>query len=167
MSDQAEQARGAVPVQYHQFRISDEAGPAGPDLPGSRTGLVEVEDGIVAVLTGIHTGEVDVTVARHFDAPEPDGGDWQEIVEVSLHSASGELMVRGLMSDLEEELPTLAFNGPGDYRLRIHARGRDTAIDEAPEEITEWYLLQVWPAPAQNTAVLRRTDRYGASVRAG
>ncbi|MEU8470568.1 hypothetical protein AB0F30_22160, partial [Streptomyces sp. NPDC029006] len=38
-------------------------------------------------------------------------------------------------------------DGPGDYRLRIHARGRDTAIDLAPDDVTEWYLIQVWPAP--------------------
>jgi MFS family permease len=44
--------------------------------------------------------------------------------EISAHSASGELMVRGIMDDLDDELPVLSFNGPGDYRLRIHARGR-------------------------------------------
>ncbi|MEU6557870.1 hypothetical protein ABZ915_47935 [Streptomyces sp. NPDC046915] len=83
-----------------------------------------------------------------------------------LHSASGELMVRGLMADLDEELPELSFDGPGDYRLRVHARGRDTAIDLAPDDITEWYLIQVWPAPAREATVLRQTDSYGASVRA-
>lgn len=74
-------------------------------------------------------------------------------------------MVRGL-DDLDEELPVVSFNGPGDYRLRIHARGRDTTIDLAPDEITEWYLIQAWPAPAQDATVLRQTDSYGASVRA-
>ncbi|MGW2748702.1 hypothetical protein [Streptomyces sp. NPDC001450] len=69
------------------------------------------------------------------------------------------------MSDLDEELPALSFNGPDDYRLRIHARSRDTAIDLAPDEITEWYLIQVWPAPARGVVVLRQTDGYGASVR--
>lgn len=32
---------------------------------------------------------------------------------------------------MDEELSALSFNGPGDYRLRIHARGRDTATDLA------------------------------------
>jgi hypothetical protein len=70
------------------------------------------------------------------------------------------------MDDLDEELPVLSFHGPGDYRLPIHARGRDTAIDLAPEQITEWYLIQAWPAPAHKARVLRQTDSYGASVRA-
>ncbi len=52
------------------------------------------------------------------------------------------------------------------HRLRVHARGRDTAIDLAPDEVTEWYLIQVWPAPVEDAVVLRHTDSYGASVRA-
>ncbi|MFC9282240.1 hypothetical protein [Streptomyces collinus] len=167
MSDEAEHGRGLVPVQYHQFQISDEDGPAGPDLPRGHNGLLEVQDGIATVHTGIHTGHVDVTLTLHTSAPHPGDGPWDEIVEVSLHSVSGELMVRGLMDDLDEELPVLSFDGPGDYRLRIHARGRDTAIDLAPDDVTEWYLIQVWPAPPQSAAVLRQTDGYGASVRTG
>ncbi|MFE1198722.1 hypothetical protein ACFW6E_39275 [Streptomyces olivaceoviridis] len=70
------------------------------------------------------------------------------------------------MDNLDEELPVLSFGGPGDYRPRVHARGRDTAIGLAPGEVTEWYLVQVWPAPARDVAVPRQTDTYGASVRA-
>ncbi|TVZ90495.1 hypothetical protein [Streptomyces sp. BK340] len=165
MSDQAEQGRGLVPVQYHQFQINDEDGPAGPDLPRQHNGLIEIQDGIATVHTGIHTGDVDVTVTLHTNAPQAGDAEWDEIVEVSLHSVSGDLVVRGLMDDLDEELPVLSFNGPGDYRLRIHARGRDTAIDLAPDNVTEWYLIQVWPAPPQPASVLRQTDSYGATVR--
>ncbi|WP_432033699.1 hypothetical protein [Streptomyces antibioticus] len=165
MSDEVERGSGPVPVQYHQFNISDEDGPTGPDLDRGHNGLVQVTDGVVIVLTGIHTGDVDVSVTLHEAEPAPDIGDWQEIVEISAHSASGDLMVRGLMDDLDEELPVLSFTGPGDYRLRIHARGRDTAIDLAPDEVTEWYLIQAWPAPAGAVTVLRQSDGYGASVR--
>ncbi|MEV7817522.1 hypothetical protein AB0P05_43865 [Streptomyces flaveolus] len=161
MTEQAEQGRQLVPVQYHQFQISDEDGPTGPDLPREHNSLIEVQDGIAT----IHTGDIDVTVTCHTQAPQPGDEVWEEIVEVSLHSVSGELMVRGLMDDLDEELPVLSFAGPGDYRLRIHARGRDTAIDLAPDEVTEWYLIQVWPALPQDVAVIRQTDTYGASVR--
>ncbi|MET8102882.1 hypothetical protein ABZV29_41755 [Streptomyces sp. NPDC005236] len=116
-------------------------------------------------MTGIHTGDVDVTVTVHETEPAVDRGQWQDIVEISAHSTSGELMVRGTMDDLDEELPVLSCRGPGDYRLRVHARGRDTAVDLAPDEVTEWYLIQAWPAPAQKVAVIRQTDGYGASVR--
>lgn len=75
-------------------------------------------------------------------------------------------MVRAIVADLDEELPVLSFNGPGHYRLRVHARGRNTAVDLSPDESTEWYLIQAWPAAAREARVLRQTDRYGASVRA-
>jgi hypothetical protein len=165
MSDEVEQGNGLVPVQYHQFEISDEDGPAATDLEREHNGLVRVADGAITVMTGIHTGDVDLTVTLHAAQPTPDSGAWQEIVEISAHSASGELMVRAIMDDLDEELPALSFNGPGDYRLRIHARGRDTAVDLAPDEVTEWYLIQAWPAPAQEVTVLRQSDAYGATVR--
>ncbi|MFH0180901.1 hypothetical protein ACIA6D_41700 [Streptomyces cacaoi] len=167
MSESMERAGGLVPVQYHQFNISDEDGPTGPDLEPEHNGLVQVTDGVTTVLTGIHTGNVDVTVTRHASEPAPHDGDWHECVEISAYSPSGNLMVRGLMDDLDEELPVLSFDGPGDYRLRIHARGRDTAVDLAPEEVTEWYLIQAWPAPAGPATVLSRRDAYGASVRGG
>ncbi|MFD0312679.1 hypothetical protein [Streptomyces flavalbus] len=148
MSHEIRRGNGLVPVQYHQFIISDDAGPTGPDLPPQHNGLVQVTDGVTVVHTGIHTGDVDVTVTLHDTEPPPDTGDWQEIVEIPAHSPSGDLMVRGLMDDLDEELPVLSSSGPGEYRLRIHARGRDTTVDLAPDEITEWYLIQAWSAPA-------------------
>lgn len=165
MSDTLETGNGLVPVQRHQFDIGDEGGPTGDDLDRGHNGLVRVTDGAITVMTGIHTGDVDVTVTLHNTGPAPDPCDWQETVEISAHSASGELMVRGIMDDMDEELPALSFNGPGSYRLRIHARGRDTAIDQAPDEVTEWYLIQAWPAPTHEVTVLRQSDTYGASVR--
>ena len=166
MSTEVVRGAGSVPVHYHQFDIGDEGGSAGPDLAREHNGLMRVADGVITVVTGIHTGEVAVTVALSHSEPSPDPGDWQEIVEISAHSASGGLMVRGIMADLDEDLPVLSFNGPGDYRLRVHARGRDTAVDLAPDEITEWYLIQVWPGSAQEATVLRQRDAYGATVRA-
>jgi hypothetical protein len=165
MGELGQQRSGRVPVEYHQFDISDEDGATGPDLDRAHNGLVRTADGVTIVNTGIHTGEADVTVSLHEREPAPDEGDWQDVVEISTHSASGELMVRDMMADLEEELPVLSFNGPGDYRLRVHARGRDTAIDLAPDEVTEWYLIQAWPAPPREATALRLTDSYGATVR--
>ncbi|MEV4342725.1 hypothetical protein [Streptomyces sp. NPDC049590] len=71
-----------------------------------------------------------------------------------------------LMTDLDEDLPSLVAAGPGSYRLRVHARGRDLAVDLVPDTITEHYLLQCWPAPPAPPSVLRTTDTYGAQVRA-
>ncbi|MEW2424035.1 hypothetical protein AB0911_26160 [Streptomyces nigra] len=157
MSEEVERASALVPVQYHQFDISDEDTPTGPDLDRRHNGLVRVIDGVIVVVTGIHTGNVDVTVTLHLTEPALTSDRWQEIVEISARSLAGELMIRGVLDDLHEELPILSFQGPGEYRLRIHARGRDTAVDCAPNEVTEWYLIQAWPSPAREATVLRQT----------
>ncbi|GAB2745612.1 hypothetical protein GCM10027072_47250 [Streptomyces bullii] len=68
-------------------------------------------------------------------APVRHGGDRQEAARVSAHSASRELLVRGIMDDLDGELPVLTCNGPGDYRLQIHAAA-GTPLDLAPDEVT-------------------------------
>ncbi|MFG2629816.1 hypothetical protein [Streptomyces sp. NPDC048473] len=42
----------------------------------------------------------------------------------------------------------LAHAGPCEYRLRLHARGRDInpdGVQDEDEPIAEHYLLQVWP----------------------
>jgi hypothetical protein len=80
-------------------------------------------------------------------------------------SAAREAGVVSGNHDLDEELPVLSFQGPGDYRLRIHARGRDTAVDLAHDQVMEWYLIQAWPARPNEVKVVRQTDHYGASVR--
>lgn len=48
---------------------------------------------------------------------------------------------------------------PGDYRLRVHARGRDDADED------EGYELAVWQAPAAPEIVHKRTDRLGHRLR--
>ncbi|MFM9589947.1 hypothetical protein ACKI1J_14500 [Streptomyces scabiei] len=135
------------------------------DLDASHNGLVSAIDGAVEVSTGIHTGNVQVTVELHALRPEPAAG-WEEIAEISWRSPSGEALVAPLMDD-PVDLPSLASQGPGSYRLRVHARGRDTAVDHTlVDEVVESYLLQSWPAPHQNALLVQATDAYGAQARA-
>ena len=53
----------------------------------------------------------------------------------------------GLGSDGPENVPVLSPEGLGHYRIRIHARGRDTAVDMTTDEPVEHYLVQSWSAP--------------------
>ncbi|QNP68173.1 hypothetical protein IAG44_00950 [Streptomyces roseirectus] len=146
-----ERRSGSVPVQYHQFDIKDEAGPVGPELGWGEAGFVVVMDGVIVVVTGVHTGSVEVEVALYEAEPGVGDGVWEEVVEISACSVSGDLQVRGMMDDLDEELPVLAFRGAGEYRLRVHARGREDGGD-----LDEGYLVQVWPAPVRAVAVPRQ-----------
>lgn len=154
-----------VVAQYHLFRVVDPEGSVADDLDASRTGLVSAAGGAIEVITGIHTGNVQVTVEPHAEQPEAAPG-WEEIVEISCHSPSGRLSVTPLM-DGPADLPSLASRGPGDYRLRVHARGRDRAVDQSMvDEVVEAYLIQCWPAPHQDARLVKASDAYGAQVRA-
>lgn len=168
VSDPVRRAAGPVYASYHQFFIGEEEeADLGPAVEDSHNGLVAVlpAPGRAVVHAGIHTGDVHVTVTVHRAAPAPDPGPWEEIAEVSLRSPDGDLRVRGFFADLPEDLPALSGGGPGDYRVRVHARGRDTAPDDAPEEITEWYLVQAWPAEPAPPLLLASCDRCGSALR--
>ncbi|WP_409097281.1 hypothetical protein [Streptomyces scabiei] len=135
------------------------------DLDSSHNGLVSAVDGAIEVSTGIHTGDVRVTVELHAAKPEP-AADWEEIAEISWRSPSGEALVAPPMDD-PVDLPSLASRGPGHYRLRVHARGRDKAVDHTVvDEVVESYLLQSWPAAHQDALLVRATDAYGIHLRA-
>lgn len=51
--------------------------------------------------------------------------------------------------------------GPGDYRLRIHAKGRDTDYDAARLDAVEDYLILGWPECPSPPAALRTTSHTG------
>jgi hypothetical protein len=87
MSDEAARGNAHVPVHYHQFDISDEDGPTRPDLERGHNALVRV----TIVITGIHTGDVDVTVTLHKTEPAPDNGNWQRSWKSPHTPQSGDL----------------------------------------------------------------------------
>ncbi|MET8860885.1 hypothetical protein [Streptomyces sp. NPDC004579] len=134
------------------------------DLDATHNGLVSAAGGVIEVATGIHTGNVRVTVETHSQRPDPAPG-WEEIAEMPCHSPSGELLVKPMMDD-PADLPSLASQGPGRYRLRVHALGRDTAVDQSTDDVVESYLIQSWPAAHQDALLVHATDAYGAEVRA-
>ncbi|MET7997965.1 hypothetical protein ABZU76_44485 [Amycolatopsis sp. NPDC005232] len=118
------------------------------------------------VLTGIHTGSVTVTVQALDTAPdsvELDG--WDEVAEVSVDSEYGELIVAGMGED-PPDFPELAHSGPGSYRLRVHARGRDIAPHLNVWDPVEDYRISVWPAPESPDAVYKQSDKRGQEYRA-
>ncbi|MEU3961887.1 hypothetical protein AB0F42_19015 [Streptomyces buecherae] len=157
---------GRIRVDHNQYLIYDATGPVTTDERDTTAdGLTTLRDGQLAIQTGIHSGDIHATIQPHTHQPEPAPGDWDEIIEISLHSPSGELLLGATMHDLDEELASLATSGPGPYRLRIHARGRDTAVDLTPDDITEHYTIQAWPAQPTPPTTLKTTDNYGTQQR--
>ncbi len=174
---------GTVPVDYHQFYIGDVMEAPFPWADTSGNGLVGVSPHSLYINTGIAAGPVGVDVHVLASAPtDLDAGDWEDIVEASIEVPSGDLGFAALGMDVDDEFPVLSPAGPGTYRIRVHARGRDANYDGVvmteeyeneddqmmpPDPIIERYLFQVWPAPVKDIIVLRlesERGKYDASL---
>ncbi|WP_172384250.1 hypothetical protein [Streptomyces sp. MNP-20] len=125
-------------------------------------GLVAVMATGALIVTGIHTGVVRVqaiSVATPPPAPDEEDQSWEEIIEVTVLAPRAELRVDSLLDGVIDDLPLLSAHGPGPYRLRVHARGRDLARDKACHDPTEDYLLLSWPAGiTTGTVILRASE---------
>src|SRR5947209_4852588 len=92
-------------------------------------GLIAVQPGAAVVFTGIHTGVVTAWVDPRSEPPaEVDMTGWHEVVEVSMQAPTGRVAVASPEAE-PPDLPSLTTAGPGSYRVRVHARGRDTEVD--------------------------------------
>lgn len=147
---------GAVQVSGHRFALLEDGDI--PDVGFSGNGLVAVVAGGAVIRTGVETGNVRV-VLQVSDSPPPEVAEgWDEVVEVSWRAAAGGASVVGARP-VEPQLRRVTPPWPGEYRLRVHARGRDD------EDGTESYELVVWEAPAAPEIVHARTDRLGHRLR--
>jgi hypothetical protein len=167
VSQPARTATAQMETSYHQFIIEDwnSEGFTDPRVAASN-GLVGAELGRAVVLVGISVGPVNVTVELFEEPAESvDLTDWDDIVDISLRSRNGHLVARGIESNPPQELPELSHAGPGTYRLRVHARGRDTAVDLATFDPVEDYKVSIWPAPVAPELVHKQSDNYGAGIR--
>jgi hypothetical protein len=165
MSQPVESGEGVVHAEYHTFLLSD-VGAFRCEPPADTNGLVAIAPGIAFVRTGIHTGKVRIRGEVHREAPALDLDSWEEVVEVSLEATTeGRVIASGLGSDGPRDVPVLTPEGLGHYRIRVHARGRDIAVDMTADEPFEHYLVQSWPAPPTPEVVYKHTDAYGATRR--
>ncbi|UBU12472.1 Lsr2 family protein [Nonomuraea gerenzanensis] len=147
-------ARAVVYVSYHRLIVQEQGDAIEPSHVPNR--LTASAPGAAVILTGLHTGVVDVTV-RLTDTPPtgPGGEGWDEVEEVELVSFTGEMRLTGFGMNLPEELPVLTAHGPGRYGMRVHARGRGVAESGVPGVPAEFYLVTVWPVDVGPQAYAR------------
>ncbi|MEV4808902.1 DUF6461 domain-containing protein [Micromonospora avicenniae] len=150
---------GSVRVSRHRFGLIEGSFPDTAGFAGN--GLVAVVDGGAVIRTGMADGPARVQLTVLAEAPPEVASGWEEIVEVSWHATEGLASVLGPDGTSEPQLRAQTPPWPGDYRLRVHARGRDDHDD--PD--AETYELVVWAAPAAPEIVHRRTDRLGHRLR--
>ncbi|AZQ32110.1 hypothetical protein EJ357_47705 [Streptomyces cyaneochromogenes] len=113
------------------------------------------------VRTGIQSGYVRVSIralrepAEEIDESRP----WEEIVEAAVTAPRNRLRLESL--DYGPPAPDMPLTTADttQYRLRVHARGRDAARSQSAQVPREEYLLLVWPAEPAPTRTLRGSNR--------
>lgn len=147
MSDSPEPSVATVRVDYSLILLSsgtDGITPSATDLKESN-GLIVVTHGGAAIITGIASGTVEVSVELTDAEPVAVLDGWDEMADVSIDVHAGELRVLEVLGDLVE-LPPLSGEHPA-YRVRCLASGRDLDTNGVEIESRERYRLIVWPAP--------------------
>ncbi|MFG1952470.1 hypothetical protein [Micromonospora sp. NPDC048830] len=163
-----------VYVQDHGFFLTDRDVDTPFETMDYATGLAGVMRSAALVYAGVDRGYITVTTyaadaSPPLDTPQQwaDLATWEDIAEFSLHVPHGALTVAPLErrpSDAAQG-PSLSPHGPGHYRIRIYASGRDHHFDQAVSESGERFHLVAWPAPPQGPVVIKSSSRCGYGLR--
>ncbi|MBT2566227.1 hypothetical protein J7I84_06890 [Arthrobacter sp. ISL-85] len=148
-----------IQTDYGQLDLSwGEDGYFDGDFDRSYQGQV---NGLVGAArpTGVHinlarrSGGSPVRMVLLDAPPGSDGGQWEDVVEVSITVPEGQDVAWSAWVDMGGgpiDLP------PGSYRLRVSANGRDEGhAGEFAEGTVDDYLLQFWRSPWQPDAIHR------------
>ncbi|MEV4386123.1 DUF6461 domain-containing protein [Micromonospora sp. NPDC049580] len=149
---------GTVTVAEHRFGLAEHELPEQVDFAGN--GMVAVTDAGIVVRTGVAVGTVRVELAVLAEAPDELESGWEEIVEVSWRAAEGRASVMAPDGTGGRGLRRQTPPWPGEYRTRVHARGRDDLDADL-----ESYKLVVWGAPAAPEIAYKLTDQLGHRLR--
>ncbi|GAA3031438.1 DUF6924 domain-containing protein [Streptomyces glomeratus] len=156
-------------VEDHDLQIDPqcEGIMAFPEHSDITNGIVGFHQDFGTILTGFERGWCHVTVQICPEPPALDAADWDDVLDVSADFARGQAFI----GSYDKALTTnLAFDGPGTYRLRVHARGRagakDAALPRRPRPsrtnpAPETYLVQVWKAAARPEEVHKSSGYPG------
>ncbi|GAA2975140.1 hypothetical protein [Actinokineospora diospyrosa] len=155
---------GDLHVHYGQFYVESQPGLniTGQVRGGQVNGLCgAAEPGTLFLITGLHTGEVHLTVELH-DEQVPVTDEWEEVVEVSFRPETESVHLVQWAGEASWPLPLPQV----DYRVRYCASGMDAASDQDSrlddEPRFDRYLLQFWPGPPAPDVVVRETSESAA-----
>ena len=156
-----------VQTDYGQLDLTWQAdggfdGDADRFFAGQVNGLVGAADADgVYLCLGRRSGGSHLTIRLLDSGPGDPPAEWEDVVEVSFRLPPGRTL--GWRSWAGETGGSLPEVPPGSYRLRFGCRGRDAGVDgEFAEQVLDWYLVEIWAAPAGEDAILRTTSRDAA-----
>jgi len=156
---------GNMAVHYGFIYLSAD-GDVGDDLVdaarGQQNGLCgALVPHQLSLITGLHTGEVGLTVEWLPEEPPIDLA-WEEVVEVSFEVPRHDLVLSSFEIYLDVRVPAT-----GEHRARYCAVNMDAGrqldtTEEDDEPGPDRYLLQLWPAPIEPERIVRQTSEIAA-----
>lgn len=128
---------------------------------GQVNGLVGASDSDgVYINLSRRSGGSSVRVVLLDEPPAGEDAAWEDVVEVSFFLPADHSM--RWSSWAGESGGTLSGVPSGSHRLRVSTRGRDQGSDgEFSEDLVDFYLLELWPAPLQPDIVVRTGSEDG------
>ncbi|MBV9869186.1 MAG: hypothetical protein JO214_00945, partial [Frankiaceae bacterium] len=148
-----------MPVEYSSYWISADAGPDDEAEPDEfAPGFAGWQPSQVTVICSDECRGVDISVEVLESAPGEQDGDWQDVVEFEITTEDGDIRLVALMDGPKG--PNLAPAGPGSYRFRLAATGRDPVDGKKPRE---QHQLQAWPVTTASPAtIIQLTSTFAA-----
>jgi hypothetical protein len=149
-----------VHVSHACFQLVDYDGDDSilPDAYQSN-GLVALGSAVANIITGQADGPVQVTVEVYLHAPPLSLDGWEDVVEMTQHTDSGQVSVSVIVTgDKAPDLPPIWTDPDSWFGLRVHARGRNIGRQYviAPPQVVEHYLVQMWPAHGPSPEIIYR-----------
>ncbi|WP_149359263.1 hypothetical protein [Lolliginicoccus suaedae] len=142
---QPSRVQSAVLRGYGSISILDPgARPSEPRRIASLPRLYASESGI-RLQTGTPYGPHHVEAHSYTEEPRPhDPDSWEEAIHTTITAGTDLRIEAGASTDLPGlDLP-LSLQGPGEYNVRLYARGRDANPGQLDSITEEKYLIQVW-----------------------
>jgi hypothetical protein len=145
-----------TPLESGEFD-GDPVGPAAGQTCGLAGAQVPHQ---LSLVTGLHTGEVPLTITWDDHEPPLDDG-WEDAVEVSLQLRGASLALETFEDSYRATVPQAGW-----HRARYCAAGMDAGRDvdtpDEGEQAPDRYLLQLWPAPHSPEALVREGSEIAA-----
>ncbi|HEV2796035.1 MAG TPA: hypothetical protein VGV65_00310 [Nocardioides sp.] len=134
---------------------------AGPATSGQSCGLAGAAvPHRIALVTGLHTGDVPLTVS--WDEQEPPLDDaWTDVVEVSVELVGTSLAMETFEDGYAATLPQAGWHRARYCAAEMDA-GNDLDTPDEGEEAPDRYLLQLWPAPQAPETLVREGSAIAA-----
>lgn len=138
---------------------------ASPSLRAGLGGLVtEFSEPGLIILTGVHSGPARAAIAAHTEPPVASEVDWDDVIEFSGEGQGAGLAVHGIYETAADAFTSLPGTPLSTVRVRVSARGRDTAPDLAIDDPVEDYRVEWWPErQPREPACVKATSEASAS----